>query len=574
MRKRLFAVLIFLIFFSASFAQEKIVTVRAMATGTDATHSVVQALNACRKLNAKKLIFEKGKYEFSSHFASEKYVYTSNNDHGLKSIVFDLSGMDDLEIDGQGSQFIFNGYVSPFLLVGTKNIKIRNFSVDYSRTFHSEGKIIKAYQDSLDLAFSPAYPYKVENNRLIFLDDKKTEYPFGHLLEFNTAKKEIAYMALDYINGVDKLPVKELVNNGVRIYLKDLKGTVGNTLIFNAKNRLVPAIAISNSEGIEIMNVTIFHAGGMGVIAQRSKDILLEGLKVIAAAGRMVSLTADATHFVNCAGKITIQNCVLENQMDDAGNIHGVYAKIEKILTPNQILLKQAHFQQLGFDFLTKGSNIEFVTPADLATYAQGTVKAIERLNKEYLIINLNNPLSQSVKEGDIVGSLDDNPDLVIRNCTIQKNRARGFLLGTRGKVLVENNYFHTWWGAIDFYANGVDWFEQGGVRDVTIRNNVFDNCNFGLNVGLGVIVVLANIQENPVQKSYYNKNILIENNKFRIYHPTILSMKSVDGLVFRNNTVQKNDEYKLVPWFATQKLEPFVLSNSINLNLQPPRDK
>jgi hypothetical protein len=92
--------------------------------------------------------------------------------------------------------------------------------------------------------------------------------------------------------------------------------------------------------------------------------------------------------------------------------------------------------------------------------------------------------------------------------------------------------------------------------------------------VGLGVIIVLANIQENPAQKSYYNKNILIENNKFRIYNPTILSMKSVDGLVFRNNTVERNDEYKLMPWFATQKLEPFVFSNSINLKLQPLRDK
>jgi hypothetical protein len=574
MKKRLCALLLFLVSISASFAHEKIVTVRAMAIGADATQSVLQALSDCRKLNAKKLIFEKGRYQFSPQFASEKYVYTSNNDHGLKSIVFDLSGIDDLEIDGQGSKFIFHGYVSPFLLHAAKNIKIRNLSIDYSRTFHSEGKIIRAYQDSLDLAFSPAYPYKVENNRLIFLDDRKTEYPFGHLLEFNTAKKEIAYMALDYINGVDKLPAKELANNGVRIYLKDLKGTVGNTLIFNAKNRLVPAFAISNSEAIEINNVTIFHAGGMGVIAQRSKNVLLDGLKVIAQTGRMVSLTADATHFANCAGKITIQNCVLENQMDDAGNIHGVYAKIEKILAPNQIVLKQAHFQQLGFDFLVKGSNIEFVTPADLATYAQGTVKDIERLNKEYLIVNLNQPISQSVKEGDIIGSLDDNPDLLIKNCTIQKNRARGFLLGTRGKVVVENNYFHTWWGAIDFYANGIDWFEQGGVRDVTIRNNVFDNCNFGLNVGLGVIIVLANIQENPAQRSYYNKNILIENNKFRIYNPTILSMKSVDGLVFRNNTVERNDEYKLMPWFASQKLEPFVFSNSINLKLQPLRDK
>ena len=130
--------------------------------------------------------------------------------------------------------------------------------------------------------------------------------------------------------------------------------------------------------------------------------------------------------------------------------------------------------------------------------------------------------------------------------------------------------YFHTWWGAIDFYANGVDWFEQGGVNNVTIRNNTFDNCNFGLNVGLGVIVVLANIKEDAANKTYYNKNILIENNKFRVYNPTLLFLKSVDGLIFRNNKVEKNSDYKLIPAYTGQKLEPFIITNSVNINIQP----
>ena len=570
MRKLFAAFLFALPLFSVAYAQEKIIAVTGNEKGKDATHLVNKAIKDCKQQKARKIIFEKSIYEFWPDLASDKYVFISNNDHGLKSTVFDLSGMENVEIDGQGSQFIFHGYVCPFLLQNAKNIKISNLSIDYARTFHSEAIIVKSYQDSLDLSFSEKYPYKVENNRLVFYDENKVQYPFGHLLEFDSAKKEVAYTALDYINGVDELAVKALGKGVVRIYLKDLKGTLGNTLIFNAKNRLVPAFSISNSEQIEINKVTIFHAGGMGVVAQRSKNILLDGLKVIAQTGRMVSLTADATHFVNCQGKIILQHCILESQMDDACNIHGVYVKVEKIISPQQVLVKLSHFQQLGLDFLFADTKVEFVSPAYLATYEVNKVKKVERLNKEYLNLTFYQPITEKVKLGDIIGSLTDEPEVLIKNCVIQKNRARGILLGSRGKIVVEDNYFHTWWGAIDFYANGIDWFEQGGVNNVIIRNNTFDNCNFGLNVGLGVIIVLANIKEDPAHKTYYNKNILIEHNKFRVYNPTLLFLKSIDGLIFRNNKVEKNNDYKLIPAYAGQELKPFIITNSVNINIQP----
>ncbi len=567
---KIISVFIAIFYCSAVSAQPKTVYVKACSKGEDATLSVVEAIRECRATKATKLLLAKGTYEFRPDFAPDKYVFISNNDHGLKNTVFDLSGMENLEIDGQGSELLFHGYVCPFLLQNTKGIKISNLSIDYSRTFHSEGTIVGAYKDSLDLTFAAAFPFKVENYRLTFYDERKTLYPYGHLLEFDTSKKEIAYMALDYLDGVETMVAKEIRPGVVRIYLKDLKGTVGNTLIFNAKNRLVPAFTISTSQNTTIQNVTIFHAGGMGVVAQCSTDILLDGLKVLAAPGRMVSLSADATHFVNCRGKITIQNSTLESQMDDAGNIHGVYLKIEKVLSPNQLLLRLVHFQQLGLNILFPNTKVEFATPKDLATYAENSVSKVDRLNREYLRVTFNQPVSEKIQPGDIVGSLDDAPEILIKNNTIQRNRARGFLLGSRGKIVVENNYFHTWWGAIDLYANGVDWYEQGGVRDLTIRNNMFDNCNFGLNVGLGVIVVLAIIEENPANRSYYDRNILIENNTFRVYNPVILSMHSIDGLIFRNNKIVSNIDYKLSTWYENQKLEPFMMKNSVNIKIEP----
>ena len=35
---------------------------------------------------------------------------------------------------------------------------------------------------------------------------------------------------------------------------------------------------------------------------------------------RVISTTADATHFVNCKGDILIENCRFENMLDDGTN--------------------------------------------------------------------------------------------------------------------------------------------------------------------------------------------------------------------------------------------------------------
>jgi hypothetical protein len=559
-------VVLSLILGNLCYGQQGVISVKGNMNGMDATPLVIRAIKDCKDQKAKKIIFAKGKYEFWPDYTTEKYAFISNNDYGLKNVLFDLSDLSNIEIDGQGSEFLFHGYVCPFILDNAKKIEIKNLSINYARTFHSEGIISVAYDDSLDISFSSSYPYKVQNERLMFYDEKGIQYPFSHLLEFSTAKRELAYMALDYITGIENMRVRELSAGVVRLYLAGLKGNVGNTLVFNAKNRTVPAITIIKSQEIKISNVTIFHSGGMGVIGQLSKNIILDGLKVTPATGRMISLTADPTHFVNCRGNIIIQNCLMENQMDDAGNIHNIYARVEQVKSSKEVVVKMVHYQQVGIDIFSPGAKVEFVRGSDLTTYHDNVVSKVDRLNKDYTRLTFQKPIDKEIKVGHILGSLDHAPNLLIKNCIVRNNRARGFLLGTRGKIVVEGNYFHTWWGALDLYANGSDWYEQGGVRDVTIRDNTFDNCNYGLNVGLGIIIDLIQLTNEPPNGKYYHKNILIENNNFRIFNPNILTLVSIDSLTFKNNKIEHNTEYVLPKWLEEQKIEKYSFKYSRNI--------
>jgi len=155
--------------------------------GQDATPAVRKALAYIRQHPVSRLIFPRGRYDFYPDLATEKYIYTTNNDDGLKRIVFLLNGFTRLEIDGQGSDFFFHGYINPFVIERSKNISLKNFSVDWERTFHSEGKILSVDKDGMELQFSEKYPYKIEYGMLVFRDKKGVEYPYGNLLEFDPA---------------------------------------------------------------------------------------------------------------------------------------------------------------------------------------------------------------------------------------------------------------------------------------------------------------------------------------------------------------------------------------------------
>jgi hypothetical protein len=523
--------------------------------GIDDVRAIKKALADCKANGAKKLVFERGQYDFYPTFAEERYCYISNNDEGLKRIAFDLKNINDLTIDGQGALLMFHGFMSPFVLEDSNNVKIKNLSIDYSRTFHSEAIILGHDAEGMDVEILENFPFNVYSGTLLFTDGQKqigelttvsksVAYGSSHMLEYDTQKRETAYMVKDfYFSNINGFPAKKLEGRKVRIRVPGLKGTIGNTMVFGPNHRKHPGFVVSDSKNISFNNIILHHAGGMGILGQRSHNITVDSCKVTPSKGRMISVTADATHFVNCTGKITLTNNLFENQKDDATNIHGIYVQVIEKSAEDKVIIQLKHGQQYGFDFLKQGMEVELVRAKSMLTYDTATVKHINKINKEVTEVTFDKNLPANLEIGDAIAEIRDYPEIQIAHNIVRNNRARGMLLNSRGKTMVENNTFHSPGAAILFEGDSFHWFEQGGVRDCVIRNNKFENCLYGV-WGKAVIDVKAGIMEDK-ETSRYNRNILIENNTFKIYDDlTLLNAYCVDGLIWRNNTIEKTEAY------------------------------
>jgi len=517
--------------------------------GNDFAPAARRALSSLRGVDgAKRLLLSKGVFEFWPDKADEAFLFPSNNDEGLKRIAFRLDAVSDLEIDGQGAELLFHGEITPFAISRSKRVSLKNMSIDYKRPFHNEAAIVSAGDGYVDLRFDKAeFPCEVVDGRLLFKTESGESYEAGNLLEFDTAKKETAFMAHDQWKKNLHSRSEELADGTVRLHVK-LSGPSpkpGNTLVFGCVHRRVPGIFCEASASLELSDISIRHAGGMGVIAQRCEGVRLTRLSVSPPANgkRIVSTSADATHFVNCRGSIELLDCLFENQLDDPANVHGIYAKIIAKPSPSELEIKLMHRQQAGVAFLGAGDVAEILSSQSLLPYHEGKLRDVRMINKEIMSLSFEKPLPESIRVGDALGNASWSADLTIKGCTTRGNRARGFLVSTPGKILIEGNVFHNAGAAILIEGDANYWYEAGAVGNVTICGNRFENCNYGV-WGLATIQVTPGVSKEIKGHVPYHRNISVKGNVFIAFSKKLLYARCVDGIAFEDNEIKPSSGY------------------------------
>ncbi len=536
-----------------SIAQARVINVadHGIVPGVDVTFKLNNLMASIKDEQNVTLKFPKGQYDFYPENAVEKYRYVANHDNGLKRLAFPLYNNKNITIDGGDSLFMFHGRIVPFTLESTENVTLKNFTIDFIRSFHAEIEIVeigsdkKSFVGKLD---KKKHPYVIEKQRVLFERFGQFD-PIGSNIVFDPKTRSPIFNTRQYnIHGLNTKVTE--IKSGLLKFENLGKATpppVGSILIVygvHPTSRLVPGIHVTNSKNFKIQDVTVHDAGGMALIVERTEDIHVNRFNVTSAEGRYVATRADATHFVGCKGTITMENSLLEHMLDDGINVHGAYVNIDSYLGNNQFIASISHFQQMGLVFGEAGDKIALLSRETVLPFFETTIKDVRVLNDKRFVITVEDT-PEKLPSGPLsIENLTWSPNLVMRNNTIRENRARSVLVTTKGKVLIENNYFNSQMHGILIEGDNKKWYESGAVQDVTIRNNRFVNSGFG---GGAAYPLFASPMLTPKQRigeGFYHKNITFTGNTLESYNGLIAYSKSVDGLKISKNIIELRKDY------------------------------
>ena len=554
-------------------------------TGEDMTEELAAAIETIKaECDGKPavLVLESGEYDFYPDSAIVREYYVSNHDQdNPKRVAVALEGVKNLTLKGESgyANFMMNGRMLPVAMVDCESCKLENIAVDTRVPQITQVEVLENDTENgyITYRIAPYVNYRIDNGRLVVYGSNWEFVPsWGIAFEGDT--KHIIYTTSDI--GVGTSGVEEIEPRVIRAPWRDHRLVPGSVIAMRSYARPTPGIFVTECNNTTLLNSCVFYAEGMGLLAQMSENITLDGFRVALREGgdRYFTTQADATHFSGCKGKITSVNGLYEGMMDDAINVHGTYLRVVQRLDDNTLVGRYMHGQAYGFYWGGAGDSVQFVR-SDVMEITEGNrVVEIAPYDKEQLAgckefkIKFEKPLPADIANGKYgIENLEWTPEVYFAGNTIRNNRARGALFSTPKSTLVENNLFdHTSGTAILLCGDCNGWFETGACRDVVIRNNHFVNALTSMfQFTNGIISIYPEIPDLASQTKYFHggdgKGVVIEDNTFETFDAPIVYAKSLDGLVFRGNKVVQNNDFAPFHWNKHR----FLLEKVVNVTIE-----
>lgn len=537
----------------------------------------------CAPTDSVVLRFAPGRYEFHEKGASQREYYISNHDQvNPKKVGLALEGFHHLTLDGQGAELVFHGRMLPLALVNSAHCTLQNFRIDFAHPHIAQIKVVEnSPVDGLTFEVAPWVNYRITKDSVFETYGEGWTARQGVGIAFEEKTKHLVYQTSDlYYSTKGVKEVSPRVLNAPA--WKNERLVLGTVIAMRTWERPAPGIFFSHNVNTTVRNVKVHYAEGMGLLAQLCENITLDGFSVCLKGEqdpRYFTTQADATHFSGCKGLILSKSGLYEGMMDDAINVHGTYLKVVKRMDDHTLVGRYMHDQSWGFDWGNPGDRVQFIRSATMDLIGEeNRITAIRPYDKEEVkgarefVITFEKPVAVEINEhaGFGIENLTWTPQVVFSDNVVRNNRARGALFSTPQDVLVENNLFdHTSGTAILLCGDCNGWYETGACRKVVIRRNRFINALTNLfqftNAVISIYPEIPNLAE---QEKFFHGGkdggILIEDNVFETFDAPILYAKSVDGLIYRRNTVKVNSDYSPFHW----NKDRFLLERVTNVKI------
>ncbi|MFT6862309.1 MAG: hypothetical protein ACJAVK_000867 [Akkermansiaceae bacterium] len=499
--------------------------------------------------------FAPGRYDFHPDHAFRSIYHISNtNDdaEGRKAVGILLAGAKHVRLSGPDATIFFRGKMIEVCLDGCEDITISGLSFDYHRPTVSELQVEKIEGEYVDLKIHQDSAYKIEDGKIIWLGEGWHETGgLGQDLDPSNHRVRRVVDPLKNLSFEEIAPFHVRGRGKHRLKLEH---------IYQIRNpfRDCAGVFTRRSKNITWQDVHFRFLHGMGLVNQFSENLTFDTVTIAPGrkSGRTTAAWADGIQVSGCRGKLLVKDCLFSGAHDDAINIHGTYLRVVERLSDHQIKVRFMHKQTFGFMAFNPGDEVGFMHSDSMAGFQKNRVTQSRLISPVDMILTLEKAAPKTIRKTDVLENLTWNPEVEIRGCKVRRIPTRGFLVTSRGKVVIENNEFlATQMSGILIDADARGWFESGGVRDLTIRKNSFLDC--------GEPVVSINPQ-NTVPHNAVHQNIRIEENKFVLRGKTAVQAKSAKGLRVAGNRIWADEKLDAARSVKTADCADVVITGNV----------
>lgn len=461
-------------------------------------------------------------------------------------------------VAGQGkTTLLCSGRVVQLLNERVEDVTFSGLVFDLLRPTVSEFRALETGPARAVIQIAEGSDYAVENGRFFWRGD----WGKGHLLCQQAVPAEgrawRAKVPRGWTsNGQAEAVATDLGERRVRLEFPDGEAGLeaGRQYQFRHATRDSVGVHNARSKDLVFSDCDFYALTNMGFVSQFTENITYRRVNVAPPAGslRTCAAWADIFQFSNCRGDLLVEDCRLSGMQDDAINVHGTHLRIVGRPAEAQLLVRFMHKQTYGFAAFAPGDEVAVIGHANLREYAgnpRRKVVAVERRSDKDWLLVLDGP-APAFEPDDVVDNITWHPNLTARRNHVSLSPVRGFLITTRGRVVVEDNVFERCAMPAILVENDAEgWFESGPVRDLLIRRNRF--------VGSGITI-------SPHAKTFspdapVHENIRIVDNVFEALggDGAAVTARGVAGLVIAGNISRPGPwKVKIDPSCADARVE------------------
>ncbi len=503
------------------------------------------AMAYCRAHEGTTLIVPPGEYTITSVLARETQAKVMAGDYGRnpQPIMFcptfpydrgiSFAGQKGTTLVGYGVTLLVDGFMEPVSVRDCEDVTVSGITIDHKRKPYSRGVVTSVTKQEArgdydvvvrldeDCPVQQGTPCRL---RYALYSPHTNQYfdpPMGaiEVIDSHTLR---AAMGIDVVEGTGESLV------GMEFYT-----------VHTYHSR--PAILIEQAKNTRLIDVTIHSQPGMGIVGNRSENILISRLSVVPSVGHHYSTNTDATHFTSIKGLLRLEYCTFDGQGDDFTNVHNYYHTITPIDEVTCILHNAArdgtHAQSL--DYPDVGDKMELAHRLTMDVPCVYTVVSCELdFAAQCCRVTLDHPLPADY-EAYYLADVTRLPRLEVIGCHARNHFARSILVKTRN-VLIEGNTIIDPMGPAIVVAAEASWGEGVCASNVVIRRNRVVTTRNGDGAAGGIMVKAdCKIPEcRPI------RNIVIEDNLIDCPRaPYGIYIRNADGVKLRRNRVISGGE-------------------------------